>query len=304
MNIKRLSIAFVIALAVSALCTWALSRRMGTHAAEKAAEVSYVAAAKPLQAGEVLKAESLKMVNWPADKPLPGGLVKVQDAVGRLMLYPIDVDQPLTDRLMSAPGSGLGLSAKIPDGMRAIALRSDEVMGVAGFIFPGSHIDVVATCRPENATEPVTFTVLQDAEVLAVGQRAQPDPDGKPATATVVTLLLNPQDAERAVMASTQGSFHFVLRSGSDKDHVADAPVRLSQLPGGDGIRFPRSTPAAYVPHGTPASSTGIPAAPMTPMAGPPVNESHLRGGIYGKKIVVETVAGDKVTTDTFSGGR
>lgn len=298
MNLKRLSIAFVIALAVSAICTWALSRRMGTHASAKVADLSYVAASKPLQAGEVLKLESLETVSWPADKPLPGALLKPQDAVGRLMLYPVGKDQPLTDTLMSAPGSGLGLSAKIPDGMRAIALHSDEVMGVAGFIFPGSHIDVVVTARMENAPEPVTFTVLQDAEVLAVGQRAQPDPDGKPATATVVTLLLTPQDAERAVMASTQGSFHFVLRAGSDKEQVDDAPIHLSQLAGGaSGMRFPR--PAAQpAPVGIPASSVGNPAPPQ------PVQEGHLRGGIYGNKIVVETVAGEKITTDTFSGGR
>lgn len=295
MNLKRLSIAFVVALAISAICTWVLSRRMGTHASAKVAEISYVAAAKPLQAGEVIKQESLEMVNWPADKPVPGALMKAQDAIGRLMLYPIDKDQPLTERLMSAPGSGMGLSAKIPDGMRAIALHSDEVMGVAGFIFPGSHIDVVATCRPDNSPEPATFTVLQDAEVLAVGQRAQPDPDGKPATATVVTLLLSPLDAERAVMASTQGSFHFVLRSGSDKEHVTDSPIRLSQLASGEGYR---PSKAIY----TPAASVGIPAAPR-PAAEPP-SDAHLRGGVYGHKIVVETVAGDKVTTDTFSGGR
>lgn len=296
MNLKRLSIAFVIALAVSAICTWALSRRMGTHAAAKVADLSYVAAAKPLQAGEVLKQESLEMVTWPADKPLQGALLKPQDAIGRLMLYPTTKDQPLTDSLMSAPGSGLGLSAKIPDGMRAIALHSDEVMGVAGFIFPGSHIDVMVTARADNSPEPVTFTVLQDAEVLAVGQRAQPDPDGKPATAAVVTLLLTPQDAERAVMASSQGSFHFVLRAGSDKDHVEDAPIRLSQLAGVNGGRAPRFV--------APTPAIGIPAAPVAPVEPAPVQEGRLRGGIYGKKIVVETVAGDKVTTDTFSGGR
>jgi pilus assembly protein CpaB len=297
MNLKRLSIAFVVALAVSALCTWALSRKMGSHAAAKVVDLSYVAAAKPLQAGEVIKQESLEMVSWPADKPVPGAMMKPQDAIGRLMLYPMSKDQPLTDMLMSAPGSGMGLSAKIPDGMRAIALHSDEVMGVAGFIFPGSHIDVVVTCRVENAPEAATFTVLQDAEVLAVGQRAQPDPDGKPATATVVTLLLSPVDAERAVMASSQGTFHFVLRSGSDKEKVTDSPVRLSQLATGANFRAMRpiySPPST--PVGTPVSPAGVQAEPAA--------EAHLRGGIYGRKIVVETVSGEKVTTDTFSGGR
>jgi pilus assembly protein CpaB len=235
-------------------------------------EQNYVAAGKSLQAGEIIKLESLEMISWPADKPVTGGFIKPEDLVGRAVLYPVDKDQPITDRFLSAPGSGLGLSARIPDGMRAIALRSDEVMGVAGFIFPGSHLDVVVTYHSDQSADPITFTVLQDAEVLAVGQKAQPDPDGKPATATVVTLLLTPQDAERAVMASTQGQFHFVLRSGSDKAHVPDMPITLGSLSG-----MPRH------------SSGGSPR--MLPVRSVP-------------EIVVQTIAGDKTSNDTFNGGK
>ena len=270
--------AFVIALAVSALCTRLLGRKMGTHAAVQVPHQNYVAAGKALQAGEVIKAENLEMVSWPADKPVTGGFLKSEDLVGRSVLYPIDKDQPITDRFLSAPGAGLGLSGRIPDGMRAIALRSDEVMGVAGFILPDSqYLDVVVTYRSDQSPDPITFTVLQDAEVLAVGQKAQPDPDAaKPATATVAYLaLLTPQDAERAVMASTQGQFHFVLRSGSDKAHVPDMPITISvQL---SGFTRPRPTPSG------------------TPQA-PPVHTAP--------QIVVQTVAGDKQSSDTFSGGR
>ena len=121
--------------------------------------------------------------------------------------------------------------------MRAIALGSDEVMGVAGFLFPGSHVDVLATYRTEKSPEPTTLTVVQDAEVLAAGQKIQPDPDGKPVTATVVTLLLTPVDTQRAVLASTQGALHFVLRSGSDKGRPQQAPLGLSQLSAGSGAQ-------------------------------------------------------------------
>jgi len=275
MNVKRMSMAFVIALAVSALCTWLLGRKMGTHAAVQVPQQSYVAAGKTLQSGEVLKADSLEMVNWPADKPVTGGFLKPEDLIGRTVLYPVDKDQPITDRFLSAPGAGLGLSGKIPNGMRAIALRSDEVMGVAGFILPDSHIDVLVTYRTDQSPDPVTFTVLQDAEVLAVGQKAQPDPDGKPATATVVTLLLTPQDAERAVMASTQGQFHFVLRSGSDKAHVDAMPITIAQL---SGMSRPRVSNQNGAPKPSPVRTA------------PP--------------IVVQTIAGDKQSSDTFTGGR
>src|SRR5665213_31876 len=129
----------------------------------------------------------------------------------------------------------MGLTVKIPDGMRAVALRSDEVVGVAGFLFPGSHVDVLVTYRSEKSPDPTTATVLQDAEVLAAGHQVEPDPTGKPATVNVVTLLMKPDDAERVVLASTQGSIHFVLRNSTDREQVADAPVELSELIPGVG---------------------------------------------------------------------
>ena len=121
MNPKRLTTAFLIALTVSALCTWLLGRKIGTKAAGRDPDRRYVAPARPLQAGEILKTDSLELVNWPANNPLAGAYVKPEDLVGRAVLYPIDKDQPITDRVLSAPGSGLGLSGRIPDGMRAIA---------------------------------------------------------------------------------------------------------------------------------------------------------------------------------------
>lgn len=276
MNTRRLITAFIIALSISGLCTWLLSRKMGTHAAERVVEVHYAAPSKPLQVGEVLKAENLEMVSWPADKPIVGAFAKASDLVGRSVIYPVDKDQPITDKVLAAVGSGVGLAGKIPPGMRAIALRSDEVMGVAGFLFPGSHLDVLVTYRSDKSPEPITLTVLQDAEVLAAGQKIQPDPEGKPVTATVVTLLLSPEDAQRAVLASTQGAIHFVLRSGSDKVHVQESPLSLSEL------RSQSANPPA--------------AAPLVRTA------SVRRTVAVPQKFVVETIAGDKSSTNTFSG--
>jgi pilus assembly protein CpaB len=116
--------------------------------------------------------------------------------------------------------------------MRAIALRSDEVVGVAGFLVPGSHLDVLVTYHSDRTPEPVTATVLQNAVVLAAGQQLEPDPTGKAADVTVVTLLLTPVQAERAVLASTQGTIHFVLRNEADSSQSGDAPMLLSQLSG------------------------------------------------------------------------
>ena len=130
------------------------------------------------------------------------------------------------------PALAQGLPARFPMACARVALRSDEIVGVAGFLVPGSHLDVLVTYRSDHSPEPVTATVLQDAVVIAAGQQAEPDPSGKPSAVTVVTLLLTPEESERAVLASTQGAIHFVLRNGDDASRTHDAPMLLSQLSG------------------------------------------------------------------------
>lgn len=274
MNGRRITTALMIALVVSALCTYALSRKIGTRASNHTPLNKYVAPSKPLQAGEVLKADDIELISWPSSNPIQGAFLKTEDLVGRSLLYPMDKGQPITDKFLSAAGSGLGLAGKIPDGMRAIALRSDEVVGVAGFLLPGSHLDVLVTYRTDKSPEPATMTVLQDAEVLATGHQVQPDPEGKPATVAVVTLLLKPEDAERAVLASTQGTIHFVLRGGSDKAIVHASPIMLSQLSGGP-------SPVLISPH---------------------VPTPHVQHHLVPTEYVVETILGDKQSTDKFPG--
>jgi pilus assembly protein CpaB len=229
---RRLSSAFLIALAVSGVCTFLLSKKVRLHGAP-VATVEYVAAAAPLDAGEVLQADKLKMVRWPVSFPLAGASTKTQDVIGRSLLYPLAVGAPILDRDLAIPGTGL--TAKIPDGMRALALRSNEVVGVAGFVFPGSHVDVLVTYRSATAPEPATATVLQDVEVLAAGSQVEPNLDGKPTSVNVVTVLVKPNDAERVVLASTQGTIHFVLRNSADHETVNDPPVVLSDLIPGTG---------------------------------------------------------------------
>lgn len=139
-------------------------------------------------------------------------------------------------------GSGIGLTVKIPEGMRAASVRSDEIIGVAGFLFPGSHVDVLVTFRSDTIPTPATQIVLQDVEVLTVGQKIEPEPGGKAENVGVVTLLLNPEDAQKIVLASTQGTIHFVLRNGADRGRVAAVPVRVAEISG--GARSPDTAPA------------------------------------------------------------
>jgi pilus assembly protein CpaB len=273
MKAKRLLTALLIALAVSGLFTFWLSRRVA-----KGARVTvppkqrYVAASVALEAGEFLKPASLQLVDWPASSPLAGGFTKIDDVAGRIVLYPLPKGEPILERQLAAVGSGGGLTANIPSGMRAISVRSDEVVGVAGFLLPGAHVDVLMTFHSALAPEPQTLTVLQDVVVLAVGQQTHPQPDGKPISVNVVTLLLKPEDAEKVVLATSLGVIYFVLRNGLDKEQALSPPVGVNQL-------------------------TGTPALPANGAVSATNNLLRPRS----KRYEVETILGDKQVVTGFN---
>jgi pilus assembly protein CpaB len=268
---RRLVLALVLAIAVSGLCTLWLSHKFagmkngnGHH--------KYIAAAQAMTAGEILHPASVKLVEWPSEFPLTGAFTSPDQVEGRILLYPISGGEPILDQQLSAAGSGPGLSPKIPDGMRAISLKSDEVVGVAGFLLPGTHVDVLVTYHISPNPDPLTATVLQDVQIITAGQKMQPDPDGKPNAVAVVTLLVTPDDAEKVVLASSQGTVHFVLRNGSDHTHTNDNPANLSDF---GELQKPHPTVVAQAPRTAPAA---------------PPRQSYS----------IETVRGDKQSVETF----
>ncbi len=245
MKAKRLMMALVVALLVSGLLTFWLSRRLKTAPVAAPAKVLVVAAQQTIEAGDQLKPGSLRLVEWPV--ALPGSFTKTVDIAGRIVLFPLAKDQPILNSYLAPVGVGVGLTAKIPSGMRAISVRSDEVVGVAGFLLPGTHVDVLLTYRTEKSPDPRTVTVLQDVVVLAAGQQIRPDPEGKPTSVNnVVTLLLKPEDSEKLVLATSLGAIHFVLRNGADSGQESASSVGLDEL---TGAPIPSaSTTAAVVP--------------------------------------------------------
>jgi len=234
MNSKRILLSLTLALFVSVLCTWLVSRKLTVPppTVQKQPDAMYATPSRALRAGEILQSKDIELVAWPSSDPLDGAFSQPAEVIGREVLFPLAKGQPILDRDLSAAGSGTGLASKIPDGMRAIALHSDEVVGVGGFLVPGSHLDVLVTYHSDLTPEPITATVLQNAVVLAAGNQLEPDPTGKTSDVTVVTLLLTPEQAERAVLASTQGAIHFVLRNEADSSRSGNTPMLLSQLSG------------------------------------------------------------------------
>jgi len=266
---RRFLVALLVALVISTAAVVVIYRKMNHAGPVAQTQVQYVAAGHTIDPGDILKREDLIKISWPSNNPLAGSFANIDDLVGRVVLYPLAPNQPILDNELAAAGTALGVTGRIPAGMRAIALKSDEVIGVAGFLMPATHVDVLVTYRVESNSDPITATVLQDAEVLAVGHELQPDPAGKPSNVDVVTLLLAPEDAEKAVLASQQGTIHFVLRNGRDNTAAATVPVDLTELAG-----LPSTKHGVAVPARKPA---------------PP------------KPWVVETLLGAKRSTDSFN---
>jgi pilus assembly protein CpaB len=211
--------------------TYFFSKKLNTRRAQHSS-TQIVATTSELPSGVTLGAKDVALVEWPSDFPLQGSYTKVEDVIGHPLLFSLGPREPVLKRHLAVEGSGIGLSGRIPPGMRATAVRSNEIVGVAGFLYPGSHVDVLVTYTPPGSQTPVTQTVLQDVEVLTAGQTSEPDPQGKPQTVNVVTVLLNPQDSQKLQLASAQGSIQFVLRNGVDQKSVEIRPTRLDQLAG------------------------------------------------------------------------
>ena len=171
-----------------------------------------------------------------------------------------------------------------------MSLRTDQIVGVAGFLVPGSHVDVLVTFHTPASPDPITATVLQDVQILATGQKMQPDPEGKIAPTDVVTLLVNPQDAAKVVLASAQGTVHFVLRNGADHTVVTSHSAELSELSDKASsfstARPPMNSQPFRFPAPAAATQSAGKARPIAPLAP------------AGYTII--TNAGGKQTTESF----
>jgi pilus assembly protein CpaB len=196
----------------------------------KAAQI--VVAATDLSVGATLSQKDVALLDWYSDALPSGAFTKTSDVVGHPLLFPMSAKEPILQRDLGVQGAGIGLAGKIPEGMRAVAIRSNEIIGVAGFLYPGSRVDLLMTFTPPGSGNniPMTQTVLQNVEILTAGQTIEPDPQGKPQAVNVVTLLLTPENSQKLQLASGQGNIQFVLRSGADQKTAELRPTRLDEL--------------------------------------------------------------------------
>lgn len=196
-------------------------------------------AARDLPIGTVLQAGDIRMIPWHSDAVPPGYVSDPARVVGRGLITPVSANELLLDAKLAPRGAGGGLAITIPDGMRAVSVRVDDVIGVAGFVLPGTRVDVVLTLPPKlERKETVTQVVLQDVRVLAAGQVVQQDAQGKPVTVSVITLLVSPRDGETLILAANEGKIQLALRNSLDEAEVETPGVYTrGLLPGARGSR-------------------------------------------------------------------
>jgi pilus assembly protein CpaB len=203
--------------------------------------VPVVVATRAIPVGTRLTADDVKVVSWPATTQVPGAFSNVPAVVDRGVIAPIGVNEPLTTTRVAGPDAGSGLPPMIPAGMRAISVRVNEVVGVAGFVLPGTRVDVLVAVNDDgdesNKKEPMARTVVNNVQVLTAGTRYDQDEakNGKAQRSTVVTLAVLPADGERVALAAAEGTLSLVLRNPLDVDPADTSGIKLAALMKGTG---------------------------------------------------------------------
>src|SRR5688572_8943395 len=197
------------------------------------ASVNVVVAAQPLAMGTRLHANHLRVVAWPSRNQVTGAFTDPKELVDRGVISPIGENEPITKSKVASLEAGAGLPPVIPEGMRAISVRVNEVVGVAGFVVPGTIVDVLVTVRAaESQDEPMTRTVVSKVQVLTAGTKYDQDKskNGEPIPTSVVTLAVIPEDAERIALASNEGKITLALRNPMDIEATDTKGVKLAAL--------------------------------------------------------------------------
>ena len=221
-----------------------------------------VLSARNLPVGALLTERDLKVVSWPGEAAPSGYIRSVKDAVGRGVITPVAENEPLLEAKVSTKDAGGGLPIIIRDGMRAVSVRVDEIIGVAGFVLPGTRVDVLLTLdKNANRPQSITKTLLQNVQTLAAGQSVTRDKEGKPQTVTVITVLVSPDDAELLALAAKEGRLQLALRNTLDTLAVATSGARADKLSPSGASSSPnrpqRTRAATPVPRANPTVVEG-----------------------------------------------
>jgi pilus assembly protein CpaB len=232
----RTIVVVVVAIVCASIASASVYRAI-TRMPVREVEVAHtyvVMSARALPLGTRIASSDVKRVGWPSSTPLTGAHARIEDVVGRGIVTPLGPNEPITESKLAPRDAGAGLAPAIPAGMRAISIKVNEVIGVAGFATPGARVDVLVTLR--RGGDAVSRVLLANVPVLTAGTRYDQEKatQTKPIPSTVVTLMVTPAQAERIALATTEGNITLMLRNPLDIAEPATPGAQLTRL--ADGI--------------------------------------------------------------------
>lgn len=293
------AVALLLSLGVTFLAYRVLKLR--TQPAEATTRI--VAAAKKLELGARITKDDVKLVSWPKGTPLEGSFSDIESVLDRALFTALQINEPILESKLAPKEAGAGLTAIIPPGMRALSIQVNSIIGVAGFVRPGSRVDLILISKPPSDVkgarqdEVASKIILEHLEVLAAGQNVQRDVDGKPQTVQDVTLLVTPEQAQKVALATQDGRIQLALRNLMDKEAAEPPLVTRNALYTGPTMDIPGAPRKQQLPEQPPAPRKApaprrpAPAAVKAPAPAPaPVIRT----------ITVELIQGAKRVTQDF----
>jgi pilus assembly protein CpaB len=260
MNRTRLLFIGFVALLLGAFVAFVVYKNLQTRSgANNEPGVDVVLATSDVQVGAKLGDRDIRLARVPASVAAPNAYHSTSTIIGRGVILPIQKGEFILPSKLAAENAGSGLPSLIPPGMRAVSVRVNEVVAVAGFVVPGTRVDVLLTGNPVGA-ESQTTTVLENVAVIAAGQKLERNAAGEPQSTPVITLLVSPDDAQRLTLASSQGHIQLALRNPVDTKQqdlpstkanglyrgAAVTPIPVKTTPVRKIMQTPVAPPAPY----------------------------------------------------------
>jgi pilus assembly protein CpaB len=294
MSRTRFLVLAVIALTLSGAITYLTYVVLRDRVQPANETVDLVLAATELEIGAELTAEDLTVGSWPAHMPLAGVIPaeEMDTIVGRGVIYPVTINEPVLETKLAPEGAGAGLAPTIPEGMRAMSIRVNNFIGVAGFVTPGTRVDILLSGSPTGDGVEMSKVILENVTVLSAGREL--DRDDPTTEAGVVTILVTPEDAQKLALANTQGRMQLALRNPLDLDLPDPARfLRTTMFDQRSGAPSTTSTPQAAP---SAARTAAVPRAPLPPpqIVYVPAPEPPI------KRHEVELIQGRSTETVTF----
>ncbi len=242
-----------------------------------------VVANQKLSLGDRIEDGAVKLVPWPEDARIDGAFGNLSEVVGRGVIVPLTINEPVLESKLAPRGAGAGLTSAIPEGMRAVSVRVNEIVGVAGFVLPGTRVDVILTGSPERQRDvEMARIILENVQVLAAGQNLEQTEDGKAQEVQVITLLVSPAQAQALALAQNDGLIQLALRNPMDLAEAKPDAVDKDFLYHGVVAK------PAPPPRPRPRTVDPAPPPPPAPVVVPP------------RKFEVELIQGPKRETLEF----